>query len=96
LLRALRVFDDRVMRKTEQVTGGWRKQHSEEIHDSYYSPNITQLTTERRVRYGGNVVRMGERRDAQRILVGKHEEGKRPHRTSTRRSEDKTGNVRIT
>ena len=93
----MRVFDAGVMRKTEQVTGDWRKQHSEEIHDLYSSPNITQLMKERRVRYGGNVTLMGETRDAQRVLVRKHEEEKRLHRTSTRRLEDnQTRNVRIT
>ena len=93
----MRVFDAGVMRKTEQVTGDWRKQHSEEIHDLYSSPNITQLMKERRVRYGGNVTLMGETRDAQRVLVRKHEEEKRLHRTSTRRLEDnQTSNVRIT
>ena len=51
-LRILRVFDSRVIRKTEQVTGDCRKYHSEELHDLYCSPNITQLTTERKVRYG--------------------------------------------
>jgi hypothetical protein len=40
------------MRKTEQVTGDWKKQHSEELHDLYCSPNITHLTTETRLRYG--------------------------------------------
>jgi hypothetical protein len=26
--------------KREKVTGGWRKLHNEEIHNSYSSPNI--------------------------------------------------------
>jgi hypothetical protein len=36
----LRVFENRVLRrifesKTDQVTGGWRKLHNEELHNLY-------------------------------------------------------------
>jgi hypothetical protein len=39
----LRVFEDRVLRrifgpKREEVTGGWRKLHNEELHNLYSSP----------------------------------------------------------
>jgi hypothetical protein len=41
----LRVFENRVLRrkfgpKGDQVTGEWRKLHSEELHILYSSPNI--------------------------------------------------------
>jgi hypothetical protein len=41
----LRVFENRVLRrifrpKRGEVTGGWRKLHNEELHNSYSSPNI--------------------------------------------------------
>jgi hypothetical protein len=31
--RRLRVFENRVLRKTDEVTGEWRKLHNEELND---------------------------------------------------------------
>jgi hypothetical protein len=69
----LRVFENRELRgifgpKREEVTGGWRKLHNEELHGLYSSP-----TKSRRMRWAGFVARMGETRNAH-ILVGNHEE----------------------
>jgi hypothetical protein len=41
----LRVFEDRVLRRIfgpnrDEVTGGWRKLHNEELHGLYSSPSI--------------------------------------------------------
>jgi hypothetical protein len=41
----LRVFENRALRrsfgpKRDEVTGGWRKLHNEELHDLYSSPSI--------------------------------------------------------
>jgi hypothetical protein len=43
--RRLRVFENRVLRrifvpKRNEVTGEWRKLHSEELHNLYSSPDI--------------------------------------------------------
>jgi hypothetical protein len=78
----LRVFERRVLRrifgpKRDEVTGDWRKLHNEERHNLYSSPNIIKLITSRRMRWAGHVARMGEKRNAYRILVGEPE-GKRP------------------
>jgi hypothetical protein len=62
------------------VTGDWRKLHNEELHNLYSSPTIIRMIKSRRVRWAGRVARMGERRNAYRILVGKPE-GKRPRRS---------------
>jgi hypothetical protein len=43
----------------------------------YSSPNIVRIIRSRRMRWKGQVERMGKRRKAYRILVGKPE-GKRP------------------
>jgi hypothetical protein len=43
----------------------------------YSSPNIIRMIKSRRMRWAGHVARMGETRNAYRILVGKPE-GKRP------------------
>ena len=60
----LRVFENRVLRrifgpKRNEVTGEWRKLHNEELHDLYCSPNIIWVIKMRRVRWVGNVARMG-------------------------------------
>jgi hypothetical protein len=76
------VFENRVLRrifgpKRDKVTGGWRKLHNEELHNSYSSPNIIRIMKSRRKKGAGHVARMGEKRKAYRILVRKPE-GKIP------------------
>jgi hypothetical protein len=78
----LRVFENRVLRrifdpKRDDVIGDWRKLHNEELHNLYSSPNIIRMFKSRRIRWAGHVARMGETRNAYRILVG-NPEGKRP------------------
>jgi hypothetical protein len=63
--------------KRDEVTGEWRKLHNEELHDLYSSPSIIRIIKSRRIRWEGHVARMGEKRNAFRLLVGKPE-GKRP------------------
>jgi len=63
--------------KREEVAGGWRRLHNEELHKFYGSPNNIKLTQSRRIRWVRNVAHMGERRNACTILVGKPG-GKRP------------------
>jgi hypothetical protein len=75
------VFENRVLRrifepKRDGVAGGWRKLHKEELHNLYSSPNIIRIIKSRRMRWVGHVVRMGEKRNVYRLLVGKPE-GKR-------------------
>jgi hypothetical protein len=61
----------------DEETGDWRKLHNEELHNLYSSPNIIRIIKSRRMRWAGHVARMGEKRNAHRILVGKPER-KRP------------------
>jgi hypothetical protein len=63
--------------KRDEVTGGWRKLHNEVLHNLYSSPSIIRMIKSRKMRWAGHVARMGEKRNASRILVGKPE-GKRP------------------
>jgi hypothetical protein len=77
----LRVFENRVLRriigpKGNEVTGGWRKLHNEELRDLYSSPSIIRIIKSRRMRWAGHVAEKGEKRNAYRLLVGKPE-GKR-------------------
>ena len=71
----LRVFENRVLRgifgaKRDEITGEWRKLHTEELKDLYCSPNIVRAIKSRRMRWAGHVARMGERRGVYRVLVG--------------------------
>jgi hypothetical protein len=79
--------------KRDEVTGGWRKLHNEELHrpNLYSSPSIIRMIKSRRIRWAGHVARMGAKRNAYRILVG-NPEGKRPLRRPRRRWVD---NIKI-
>jgi hypothetical protein len=68
----LRMFENRVLRRMsgserEEVTGEWRKMHSEELHNLYYSTDIIRLIKSRRMRCAGHVARMGEGRNVYRF-----------------------------
>jgi hypothetical protein len=72
----LRVFENSFLRrifgpKRDEVTGEWRKLHSEELHNLYSSPNIIRQIKSRRMRWAGHVARMGEERKLYNFLVGK-------------------------
>jgi hypothetical protein len=76
------VFENRVLRrifgsKRDEVMGGWRNLHNEELHNLYSSPSIIRVTNSRNTRWTGHVARMGEKRNACIILVGKPE-GRKP------------------
>jgi hypothetical protein len=76
------VFENRVLRrilgpKRDKVMGDQRKLHNEELHNLYSSSNIIRMIKSRRMRGAGYVARMGAKRNACRILVGKPE-AKRP------------------
>ncbi|KAJ4435967.1 hypothetical protein ANN_18590 [Periplaneta americana] len=73
--------------KRDEVTGEWRKLHNTELHVLYTSPDIIRTIKSRRLRWAGHVARMGESRNAYRVLVGRPE-GKRPLRRPRRRWED--------
>jgi hypothetical protein len=76
------VLENKVLRrifgpKGDEVTGWWRKLHDEELRDLYSSPSIIRIIKPSRMRWAGHVARMGEKRNAYRLWVGKSE-GKRP------------------
>ncbi|KAJ4435463.1 hypothetical protein ANN_18079 [Periplaneta americana] len=88
----LRVFENKVLRKIfgakrDEVTGEWRKLHNAELHALYSSPDIIRNIKSRRLRWAGHVARMGESRNAYRVLVGRPA-GKRPLGRPRRRWED--------
>jgi hypothetical protein len=63
--------------KRDELKGGWRKLHDDELHNLYSSPSMIRMMKSRRMRWAGYVARMGEKRNAYMILVRKPER-KRP------------------
>jgi hypothetical protein len=63
--RRLRVFENRVLKifepKRDEATWEWRKLHNEDLNDLYSSLNIIRVIKSRRMRWAGNVARMGEK-----------------------------------
>jgi hypothetical protein len=84
------VFENRVLRsifgpKREEVAGGWRRLHNEELHNLYTSPSM--LIKSRGMRWTGHVAWIPQVRNAYNILLRKPE-GKRPLGRPRHRWED--------
>ena len=74
----MRVIENMVLRrkfgpKRDEVTGEWRRLHDKAFHVLYSSPNIIRVIKSRRLRWAGHITRVGKRRSAYRVLVGKRE-----------------------
>jgi hypothetical protein len=66
------VFENRVQRrisgpKRDEVTGGCRKLHNEELHYLYSSPSLIRMINSRRMRWAGHVTSMRRRRMRKRF-----------------------------
>jgi hypothetical protein len=90
------MFENRVLRrifgpKRDEVTGEWRKLQDEQLRDLYSSPSIIRIIKSRRMRWARHVARMGEKKNAYRLLVAKPE-AKRPLRRPRRKWVD---NIRL-
>jgi hypothetical protein len=74
----LRVFENRVLRiftpKRDEVTGGWRKLHIDELCDLYFSPSGIRIIKSRRMGWARHVARIGAKRNLYSLLVGKPQE----------------------
>jgi hypothetical protein len=62
----LRLFEKRVLRrifgpKRDEVVGGWRKLHNEELHNLYSSPSIIRIIKSKTMKWAGHVARIGRR-----------------------------------
>jgi hypothetical protein len=78
----MRVSEKRILGRIfgterEEVVGGWRRLHNEELHNLYASPNTIRVIKSRRMIWAGHVALLGGMRNAYKILVGKSEQ-KRP------------------
>jgi hypothetical protein len=76
------VFDKSVLRRIfgyqrEELTLEWRKLHIDELNCLYCSPHNFRMIKSRRMRWEGNVARMGDSRHIYSVLVVKLER-KRP------------------
>jgi hypothetical protein len=85
----LAAVKNRVLRRIfgptrDEVIGEWRKLRNEELHVLYSYPSIIRIMKSRRMRWAGQVARMGEKKNAYRLLVGKPE-GRRPLGRTRRR-----------
>jgi hypothetical protein len=63
------VFENKVLRKVfgptkDEVMGGWRKLHNEELHDLYSSLSMIRIMKSSRMRWAEHVALMGEKRTA--------------------------------
>jgi hypothetical protein len=71
-----KAFESRVLRrifghKRGEVKGEWGKVHIGELCDLYSSPGIIRMIKSRRMRWAGNIARMGEGRGACKVLIGR-------------------------
>jgi hypothetical protein len=62
----LRMFENRVLKRIfgqtgDEVAGGCGKLHNEELHNLYSPPSKIRMIKSRRMRWSGNVARMGRR-----------------------------------
>jgi hypothetical protein len=53
--------------KSEEMAGGWRRLHNEELHNLQTSPNIIRVIKSRRMRWAGHVACMGKMRNMHKI-----------------------------
>ena len=74
--RRLRLFENKELGrsfgpKRDEVTEEWKKLHTEQLNDLYASPNILRVIKSRRMRYVGDVARMGKGNGICRVLDSK-------------------------
>jgi hypothetical protein len=82
----LMVFESRVLMsvcrlKRDEVTGGWRKLHTEELHNLYSLPSIIRMIKSKRMRWAGHVAQI-EKGNSYGLWVGKPE-GQTTRKTKT-------------
>jgi hypothetical protein len=61
----------RIFGPKREEGGSWRRLQNDELHSLYSSPNIVRVIKSRRMRWVGDVARMGKGRGVYRVLVGR-------------------------
>jgi hypothetical protein len=69
------VSENRVLRRIfghmrDEVAGGWRRLHDEELHNLYASQNVIRVIKSRRMRLSEHVARIRVMRNAYSTLIG--------------------------
>jgi hypothetical protein len=77
-LQGSTAFENKVLRrifgrKWDEMIGGWRKLHNEELHNLYSPPTVNRIIKPRRVIWVGNVAHIGGKGNTYKVLVGKPE-----------------------
>jgi hypothetical protein len=54
--------------------GGWRKLHTEELHNLYPLPNIIRICKSKRMKLTGRLAYMGEMRNSCTVLIKSQKE----------------------
>jgi hypothetical protein len=72
----LKVFENIALRRIsgserDEIIRIWRQLHNQELHNLNFSLYIIRMTRSRRMRWEGHVTRMGEKKNAYGVLVGK-------------------------
>jgi hypothetical protein len=72
----LRVFENRALRRIfgprrDEVTGGWRELHKEELRNLYSLPSIIRIMKLRRMRCVGHVARIMKKKKKGQETIGK-------------------------
>jgi hypothetical protein len=69
----LRVFENTVLRRIfgpkREEEGSWTELHNDKLHSLYSSPNIVRMIKSRRMRWDGQVTRMGKGTGVYSVLV---------------------------
>jgi hypothetical protein len=60
-LRKEQGVEENIWTEESWATGGWREQHEEELHNSYFSPSISKVMKSSRMRWAEHVGRTGPR-----------------------------------
>jgi hypothetical protein len=61
-------------RSGDEVTGPWRQLHNDELRDVYSSPCMIRIINSKSMIWAWHVARMGEKRNAYSLFLGKTEE----------------------
>jgi len=60
---SLKEYENRMLRRREEVVGEWRRLHNDELRNLYASLSIIRLMKSRKIRWADHIARVGEVRN---------------------------------